>query len=203
MATSLDIFPRRNLPGGAEQWGRSVESRIEAGENSEVQLSQVVNNMGRSTAGQLAVLAGQIDLLRETQELLPVTISDSSESSGFSVTGSWAPLASLSLLVPAGKSIANITAIANAQATDTVTGGITVSHLKLSIGGLESREFSASKDAAATQVINVLAGTQSRRYSVTPGSVVDVSVYLKSLNPSAFPALPSNFALVTVIATFT
>lgn len=55
-----DVFPRRNLPPEAEQWGRKVEDRIVSGENSEVQLSQVVNNMGRSTAGQLAVLSNQL-----------------------------------------------------------------------------------------------------------------------------------------------
>lgn len=62
MATtsSKDVFPRRNLPGEAERWGRDVENRIEAGEDSETQLSQVVNNMGRATAGQLAVLSRQV-----------------------------------------------------------------------------------------------------------------------------------------------
>lgn len=69
MATtsSKDVFPRRNLPGEAEQWGRNVENRIEAGEDSETQLSQVVNNMGRATAGQLAVLSRQIGVLTTQQ----------------------------------------------------------------------------------------------------------------------------------------
>lgn len=62
-----DVFPRRNLPGAAEQWGRKVEDRIEAGESSEVQLTQVVNNMGRATAGQLAVLSRQIEVLSTQQ----------------------------------------------------------------------------------------------------------------------------------------
>lgn len=58
-----DVFPARNLPGLAEDWGRHIEKRVVEGENSDQQLSQKVDNGLRATAGQLAVLAGQIDEL--------------------------------------------------------------------------------------------------------------------------------------------
>lgn len=55
-----DVFPARNLPGEAENWGRSVERRISDRESAEVQLNQAVMNMGRATSGQLAVLSRQV-----------------------------------------------------------------------------------------------------------------------------------------------
>lgn len=62
-----DVFPPRDLPGRAEEWGRQVERRIESGEASEQQLEQKVDNGLRATGGQLAVLARQIDALTAQQ----------------------------------------------------------------------------------------------------------------------------------------
>lgn len=70
MAEKDDVFPQRNLPGLAENWGRHVENRIELGESSETQLEQKVDNGLRSTSGQLAVLSNQINTLTEQQEEL-------------------------------------------------------------------------------------------------------------------------------------
>lgn len=58
-----DVFPPRGLPGRSEEWGRQVENRIEAGEKSEQQLEQKVDNGLRATGGQLAVLARQVSEL--------------------------------------------------------------------------------------------------------------------------------------------
>lgn len=71
-----DVFPRRNLPGDAEQWGRTVEDRIESGEDSDVQLEQRINNMGRATAGQLSVMSRQITELFEGRRSFTGTAED-------------------------------------------------------------------------------------------------------------------------------
>lgn len=65
-----DVFPPRDLPGRAEEWGRQVENRIEAGEKSEQQLEQKVDNGLRATGGQLAVLSRQLDAVAAQQEFL-------------------------------------------------------------------------------------------------------------------------------------
>lgn len=55
-----DVFPPYNLPDEAVPWGREAQKRIIAGENSEVQLTQKVDNGLRATAGQLSSLADQV-----------------------------------------------------------------------------------------------------------------------------------------------
>lgn len=56
-----EVFPPRNLPGRAEEWGRSVEGWITSLEKSTTQTSQKQGNWGRGSAGRLAVLSRNID----------------------------------------------------------------------------------------------------------------------------------------------
>lgn len=71
-----DVFPQRNLPPDAENWGREVENRIEGGEASELQLSQKLDNGLRSTAGQLAVVSSQMTELTERLTLANVLFEE-------------------------------------------------------------------------------------------------------------------------------
>src|SRR5690606_15865710 len=70
MARAGDVFPPNNLPGSSANWGRQVVRRIELGERSELQLSQKVDNGLRANAGQLAVLADQMNDIIEQQNFL-------------------------------------------------------------------------------------------------------------------------------------
>lgn len=49
-----DVFPRRNLPGSAEQWGRTVEDRLVALEKLAIAQEQSARGANRSTASQLS-----------------------------------------------------------------------------------------------------------------------------------------------------
>lgn len=62
-----DVFPRRNLPGEAEQWGRTLETGV-VDTQAEVQaLSQALQGQNRNTASSLSVLAGQIQAIQDAQ----------------------------------------------------------------------------------------------------------------------------------------
>lgn len=63
-----DVFPRRNLPDEAEQWGRTAEDRITNLDGSIVQLQQGLQSQNRNTASSLEVLAGQIRAVEAAQE---------------------------------------------------------------------------------------------------------------------------------------
>lgn len=67
-----DVFPQRNLPGLSEEWGRTVENRVVAGEAKDGQIEQKVDNGLRAANGQLAVLSEQIVELTERQTLVNV-----------------------------------------------------------------------------------------------------------------------------------
>lgn len=64
------VFPPRNLPGLAENWGRAVESQVNILDKEITQVSQTVDNGLRATAGQLSVIATQLDTLTQQQLVL-------------------------------------------------------------------------------------------------------------------------------------
>lgn len=66
----VDVFPRRNLPGDAEQWGRDVEGRVVDLSTGQEILGQQLQSQNRNTASNLAVMAAQIQTLGEQQEAL-------------------------------------------------------------------------------------------------------------------------------------
>lgn len=72
-----DIFPPRNLPDRAQQWGRAIEGAITADERSLLQVSQSVDNSGRASSGQLAVLGRSLDEVanRSTESVVLPSIS--------------------------------------------------------------------------------------------------------------------------------
>lgn len=65
-----DVFPPRNLPGTSEEWGRSVESRIESGDRADTQISQTLDNNLRAVSGQLEVMSRQLSLIENQQRYL-------------------------------------------------------------------------------------------------------------------------------------
>lgn len=65
--SNLFVYPPRNLPGRAEDWGRAVEARDAQFEKDLGQAVQKMDNGLRATSGQLAVMAGQIDTLAVQQ----------------------------------------------------------------------------------------------------------------------------------------
>lgn len=65
-----DVFPRRNLPDLAEQWGREVETRVSSLNTGVEIVGQQVQSLNRNTASSLALLADQITKLEEAQEAI-------------------------------------------------------------------------------------------------------------------------------------
>lgn len=57
------IFPSRNLPGAAADWGRSVENRISSLDREQTLEFQSGNNGDRSTGSQLATIGRQVEEL--------------------------------------------------------------------------------------------------------------------------------------------
>jgi hypothetical protein len=62
-----DIFPQRNLPGEAEEWGRAHDRRVVGLESEVLALQQSVQGQNRNSASSLASLARQIDEISQVQ----------------------------------------------------------------------------------------------------------------------------------------
>lgn len=65
-----DVFPRRNLPGEAEQWGRAHDERVLALEASMEGVSQSLQGQNRNTASSLSVIADQVQKIADQQVVL-------------------------------------------------------------------------------------------------------------------------------------
>lgn len=60
MVASTDVFPPRDLPGRADDWGRKVEDRVRGAEQGVEALQQALGNQGRGQSGTNTTLARQL-----------------------------------------------------------------------------------------------------------------------------------------------
>lgn len=80
------VYPARNLPGDADNWGRAVEARDAIQEKSIVQVSQKLDNGLRAVGGQLAVMGTQIDALTSQTVVIGNAVTELSSRSTHQVS---------------------------------------------------------------------------------------------------------------------
>lgn len=198
-----DVFPRRNLPGTADVWGREVEIRVAGAERSAEINAQSLQALNRSLASSVTILSEQVSGLAEVIAALPYQVAQDRRESGFALSGSYADKVSDTILVPPGKTSVSVMCIATGAALDTTTGGLTTAYGRVVINGQIGGASPAAKDSGATFVNNVITSSFALTFGVTPGDTVTVSFQMYGLNGSAFPAQPANFAQIATVATFT
>lgn len=81
-----DVFPRRNLPGDADNWGRTTEDRIINLDGAIVQVRQGLQSQNRNTASSLEVLAGQIRAVEQAQAEIQAAQADIIATTNFLTT---------------------------------------------------------------------------------------------------------------------
>ena len=193
-----DVFPRRNLPGEAEQWGRAHDERVIALERENVTLRQSLNALNRSTAATLSNLARQLNAM-------PIVWVGAFSQTGFGLnTVGWHTVAEVKVTVPPGRETASVVAVAGGAAADLTSGGLTTAEARIIIAGsIVSPRFSAAKDSGASVVNNVISasyGVGDMSTALVPEFTVQFQ--MTGLNPSAFPPAAENYASLTVTATF-
>lgn len=62
-----DVFPRRNLPEEAEQWGRAHDDRVVSLEQQVEILGQSLSGQNRNAASSIETLADQVRAVKEAQ----------------------------------------------------------------------------------------------------------------------------------------
>jgi len=72
-----DVYPRRNLPGTSEDWGRALETDVVGTKKALEIVGQNIGAQNRATAASLQELSRQIVSLYETIDSIPVTVADS------------------------------------------------------------------------------------------------------------------------------
>lgn len=205
-----DVFPPRDLPGRSEEWGRQVENRIEAGEKSEQQLEQKVDNGLRATGGQLAVLSRQIDALASQQlDLLGRTSAATFwANSPFTVSSTTSDV-----LIP-GMGVTfsvNEPRVVKIQSTMQVAlykgsgGGATIAQLSLGVAGMaldpsETWPAQASSPSTVTNDNMISQVTVSALLQVDPGSYdVELRYGTNITSSGGFVVFNSGVTIVDVL----
>jgi hypothetical protein len=216
-----DVFPRRNLPGEAEVWGRDIEVATKDNARGVAIVSQELAGLNRSTASSLESLARQLDLIAEQQAgiaaaqataatalaAVPIASLNTASASGFTPTTSWQTIATTSVSFPADKSTASAQAVSTVSiiwdtsgsgypilATRTLISG--AAGVKMGVAGLiTSAETTTGRQAGTSQAGRIYSGSGS----VTAETQVLISGYIGS--PGSFSWTTN--AQVVLNATFT
>ena len=195
----MATFPRMNLAEGATPWGKAVELAVKRLETQAVRREQGELNANKGRASTVRALSRQVAELVAVVDLMPVTETDTTAIGTFSATDSWTTLISTSMIVPAGKTRLDVTAIGSAAAADMTSGGAAVCYARIGIGAVNSVSFSAAKDSGASVVNNIMSPSYGRSLAVTGGDTVNITLQVLASHPTAFQGSTSNVATLTVI----
>lgn len=122
----VDVFPRRNLVGPSDYWGRVVEDRITASAKSWGVTDQSLSGLDRAGESQRADLARQIKDLEAAFKLVPHVGSAAASASGFLLNPGWNTVISTSIPVPVDKTSLNVIGMGRVEIKDDgPTGGST------------------------------------------------------------------------------
>ena len=200
-----DVFPLRNLPTDAEEWGRTVEDRIYQAENALAGSKQSLSGLNRATGSTLENLAYQISEVQRLYNLIPVAYQRTSNVSNFAVptTGAWNTIATTSISLYRAGTL-SLTAEGAGQL---VSGGsstlMTASYRLLVTSG-----------SASTEVPGLFAsptGTFVNNFKVTWGWTVPVTVETPTItvtlqckpgDGASWPAGTGSYAVLTAFGTF-
>lgn len=227
----MEVFPRRNLPGSAEQWGRIVEGRIEGVETVLESLGQSVTSQNRTTAASLQLLGSQVDdlatvandlaltqnSLSQTQSDLADTIQDVADlqaamptpavfnntGTGFSISTSYTNKATLTVPGVAGKtSTLLITGEGGFEQTDAIGAGVT--YMRLQVGGVAQAEtfMTFGGYGLSTGGGNRFVGTTTYAVTRGVGQSTVINLQARSTNASMTPARAGNYASIFVIVVY-
>lgn len=121
MAEIGDAFPRRDLGGSAENWGRHLEQRIVTLESLFGQLDSMQGNLNRQSTGVASNISSQIGSLErlltnqtDIINAIPIPVVQTNSRSGYTIPNGSTDQLTLSTWWPDGKSACSVFAVGQA-----------------------------------------------------------------------------------------
>ena len=121
MAEIGDAFPRRDLGGSAENWGRHLEQRIVKLESLFGQLDSMQGNLNRQSTGAASNISSQIGSLEQLLanqtdiiNAIPIPVVQANSRSGYTIPNGSTNQLTLSTRWPDGKSACSVFAVGQA-----------------------------------------------------------------------------------------
>ena len=203
-----DVFPRRNLPPEAEEWGRKAEERIIDIENRVLMADGIARGTNRGDAASMGALARQVDALaaqvqriNEVYLELPKAYAYNASATNFGIGAGWQNIATIQV-TPPQSGIVTLTASASGQARSNTTTETVQVNWRLAFGsntspvtpGLWSTPDGVWRSSFFFQY--------GWNYAVSEGVPITVALQAAPSAASAWPSGTGSYAALTVNATF-
>ncbi len=206
-----DVFPRRNLPGEAEEWGRKVEDRIRGLEVLSQGQQTNLQSENRSSASSLQELSRQILKLRANQEALdaalravPRTVQSTNQTSGFGLSGGWNTVVTASITVPENMYTCRLLVIGSGQVVTATTTQNVESSYRLNVPGVGiSPEAPGPWATGYGDFRTVLTPSYGWTFNTSPGQVITAQFQVQPTDGGAYPSNNNSYAVLSALATFT
>lgn len=207
-----DVFPRRNLPGESEVWGRAIEEAIRGLEYGVQGQSTNLQSDNRANASNFQELARQVFQLRQNQTRLDAAIRaipKSQQSLGsaanFSLGGGWNTVVSTSITVPDGANYARIAAYGSGQVVSTTTTQNVETQYRVVVPGIGEQPAAPGPWAVGYgDFRTILLPSYAWNAPVTPGQVLTAQFQVLPTDAGAYSSPNGNsYAIITLRATFT
>lgn len=201
----VDIWPRRDLPGRADEWGRTAETRIDSNQATIEALQTAVQSQNRNSASSLAVLGDAI-------KSIPITTSTSDFVTDFALpiaTPDWNKTAEVFVSNPSGRNQLSLFCVGNVRIFETVdpSSGYIRSIIRVYSQDTGSLMYWGGSSPAVKSAwgpgttVHAASPLFARRFTSPPGGV-RVTIELQSIPPANFPAHPDNLAELAVQTSF-
>lgn len=217
-----DVFPPRNLPAPAVQWGRDMEARIKRLQVAALGSAEELKNSNRTTAAVTSELARQLkkleefldeleDLLSELQGILdelerlyraiPKTQQVSNTTTNFPSSVNWYTVNSITISFPAGSDHVEISAFGNGAMKWAAGERDATLQGRMLIRNGSGPYVTADQLGVARGRMAVLTPQNTRSLDGTQDFTVEFQV--RATDSSAYQSETDNYASLTVLATFT
>jgi hypothetical protein len=195
-----DVFPRRNLPGAAEEWGRTVEERIRDAEREGLRAMGSSRGLNRTTASTLQDLASQVLELDALYRSIPKPAQATGQATGFGLSGGWNTVLTTSIPVPTGVSRVDLLAVGSGQLVSGATSG---SQYRLEFVGVGTSPAAPGAWHAEGTYRTVMAPSYSWQTDVTPGTNLSVRFQVQPNETAPYSPNANSYAVLSLLATFT
>lgn len=207
-----DVFPRRNLPGDANNWGREVEQRIYDLENGVSGQKTNLKSENRATSSTLQELARQVLQVREAVTALnelvkavPKPLLSQGSAENFTLGSGWTTVATTSITVPEGATMMTLTVLGSGQiVSDTTTQNVETSY-RINVPGIGTSPAAPGPWAVGYgDFRTVLVPSYGWTATVFAGQVITAEFQVTAEDPGAYSTPnPLSYAVITMDATMT
>lgn len=207
-----DVFPRRNLPGDSDGWGRVVEDRIYALEGGIAGQKTNLGSENRSSSSTRQELARQIQQLSDNQDRLEAAIKaiprpllSQNTATAFTVGADWTTIVSTSIIIP--DDVTKMSLLVNGSGqivTDTTTNNVETSY-RINVPGIGASPPAPGPWANGYgDFRTVLVPSYGWTADVFVGQEIVAEFQVLSEDPAAYATPnPNSYAVITIDATLT